>query len=149
MATLFTRIIAGEIPGRFVWTDETCVGFLSVGPHTEGHTLVVPRAEIDNLTDADDELVAHLAVVSRRIGAAQRLATGAPRAIVAVAGFEVPHLHVHVYPAWDESVLNPALARSDVPGEEMDAAAEKLRAAIRETGFPANVPAEPGTAASV
>ncbi|MGO1173393.1 MAG: HIT family protein [Actinomycetaceae bacterium] len=146
MATLFSRIIAGEIPGRFVWTDELCVGFLSIGPHTEGHTLVAPRAEIDNFTDAGDELVAHLAVVARRIGAAQRLATGAPRAMVAIAGFEVPHLHVHVYPAWDESVLNPAVARSDVPDDEMDAAAERLRDAIRETGFAAHVPPEVGSA---
>ena len=147
MSTLFTRIIDGELPGRFVWTDELCVGFLSVGPHTEGHTLVVPRAEVDNLTDAEDELVAHLAVVARRIGAAQRQATGAPRAMVVVAGFEVPHLHVHVYPAWDEKVLDPAVARSDVPDEEMDAAAERLRAALRETGFPANVPPDVSSAA--
>ncbi|MGC5629173.1 HIT family protein [Georgenia sp. Z1344] len=144
MATIFSRIIDGEIPGRFVWSDDLCVAFLSTGPHTEGHTLVVPRLEIDNLLDAEDALVAHLAVVARRIGAAQRVATGAPRAIVAVAGFEVPHLHVHVYPAWDESVINPAVARSDVPDDEMDAAAARLRAAIRETGFPSNVPAEPG-----
>ncbi|MGC5616527.1 HIT family protein [Georgenia sp. Z1491] len=149
MATIFSRIIAGEIPGRFVWSDDLCVAFLSTGPHTEGHALVVPRAEVDNVLDADEELVAHLAVVARRIGAAQRAATGAPRAMIVVAGFEVPHLHVHVYPAWDETVLDPAVARSDVPDEEMDAAAERLRAAIRETGFPANVPAEPGTSPTV
>ena len=141
MPTLFTRIIDGEIPGRFVWTDEECVAFLSIGPHTEGHTLVVPREEVDNFTDADPDLVAHLTRVAQTIGRAQRAATGAPRAMVAIAGFEVPHLHVHVFPAWDESVLNPAVARSDVPDQEMDAAAEKLRTALREAGHGAHVPA--------
>jgi diadenosine tetraphosphate (Ap4A) HIT family hydrolase len=140
MATLFTRIIDGEIPGRFVWADDVCVAFLSIGPHTEGHSLVVPRAEIDNFTDADPELVAHLTRVAQTIGRAQREATGAPRAMVAIAGFEVPHLHVHVFPAWDEKALNPAVARTDVPDEEMDAAAERLRSALRSAGHADNVP---------
>ncbi|SJM53452.1 HIT family protein [Actinomycetales bacterium JB111] len=140
MATLFTRIIDGEIPGRFVWADDLCVAFLSVGPHTEGHSLVVPRAEIDNFTEAEPELVAHLTRVAQVIGRAQRAATGAPRAMVAIAGFEVPHLHVHVFPAWDEKVLNPAVARSDVPDDEMDSAAERLRSALRSAGHADNVP---------
>ena len=66
MSTVFTRIINGELPGRIVWQDETCAAFLSIGPLTQGHTLVVPRAEVDKWTEADPELVSHLVTVAQR-----------------------------------------------------------------------------------
>jgi diadenosine tetraphosphate (Ap4A) HIT family hydrolase len=72
MATLFTRIIDGEIPGRFVWADDRAVAFGTIAPITDGHVLVVPRAEVAQLTDADDDLLAHLVVVAKTIGRAQR-----------------------------------------------------------------------------
>ena len=96
--TLFSRIIEGEIPGRFVWRDERCVAFLTIAPLRPGHTLVVPRAEVDEWTDADDDLMAHLMVVARRIGAAQKTGFDAPRAGLVVAGFEVAHLDVTYSP---------------------------------------------------
>ena len=71
MSTIFTKIIAGEIPGRFVWADEVCVAFATIEPHTDGHVLVVPRLEVDSYVDAPDDVVAHLAVVAKRIGATQ------------------------------------------------------------------------------
>ena len=145
MSTVFSKIIAGEIPGRFVWADDQCVAFATIAPITDGHMLVVPREEVDQLTDAPDELLAHLAVVAKRIGRAQRAAWDAPRAAVLVAGFEVPHLHLHVLPAWDEAALRFDNARPDVPGEELDAAAERVRAALREAGHGANVPAQLGS----
>lgn len=141
MSTLFTRIIDGEIPGRFVWADDRAVAFTTIAPITEGHTLVVPRDEIDQLTDAPDGLLAHLVVVAKAVGRAQQAAWDAPRAALLVAGFEVPHLHLHVLPAWDESSLTFANARHDVPADRLDAAAERLRDALRGQGHGDHVPA--------
>lgn len=147
MATLFTRIINGEIPGRFVWADDRAIVLLTIAPITDGHALVVPRAEVDQLTEAPDDLLAHLMRVAKVVGAAQRAAWDAPRAALLVAGFEIPHLHLHVLPAWDESSLSFANARHDVPATELDAAAERLRAALHAAGHGAHVPAEVGSPA--
>ncbi|MBB2922834.1 HIT family protein [Cellulomonas cellasea] len=147
MSTVFTKIIDGDIPGRFVWADDVCVAFSTIAPITDGHVLVVPREEVTQLTDAPDALVAHLSVVAKTVGAAQQTAWGAPRAALLVAGFEVAHLHLHVLPAWDESSLTFANARADVPGDELDAAAERLRTALRDAGHGAHVPAALGSAA--
>lgn len=140
MSTLFTKIIEGQIPGRFVWADEVAVAFATIAPITPGHTLVVPRAEIVQFTDAPDAVLAHLTSVAKTIGTAQQTVWDAPRAALLVAGFEVPHLHLHVLPAWDEASLSFANARSDVPADELDANAEKIRAELRATGHGATVP---------
>ncbi|GAB3621102.1 HIT family protein [Glutamicibacter endophyticus] len=140
MSTLFTKIIDGEIPGRFIWRDETCVAFLSIGPLSDGHTLVVPRAEINEFTDADDELLAHLMKVSAIIGRAQKEAFGSARAGLMVAGFEVPHLHVHVWPT--NSLADFDLANADAnpdPGR-MERSAQRLREALRAAGAGEHVP---------
>jgi diadenosine tetraphosphate (Ap4A) HIT family hydrolase len=147
MSTVFTEIIAGRIPGRFVWADEVAVVFSTIAPITDGHVLVVPRAEVPELTQASDELLAHLMVVAKTIGVAQQAAWGAPRAALLVAGFEVAHLHLHVLPAWDESSLSFANARTDVPAEQLDAAAERLRDALRAGAHGAHVPAALGSPA--
>lgn len=146
MSTVFTKIIQGAIPGRFLWADDACVAFSTIAPITTGHALVVPREEVDQFLDAPDELLAHLVSVAKRLGQAQRALWQAPRAALLVAGFEVPHLHVHVLPAWDEESLTFANARNDVPGAELDDAAERLREALREAGHGANVPAVLGSA---
>lgn len=143
--TLFSRIIAGEIPGRFVWADDRAVAFGTIAPITDGHVLVVPRAEVAQLTDADDDLLAHLVVVAKAIGRAQQAAWDAPRTALLVAGFEVPHLHLHVLPAWGEAELSFANARQDVPAADLDAAAERLRGALRDAGHGAHVPAALGS----
>jgi histidine triad (HIT) family protein len=145
MATLFTRIIDGEIPGRFVWSDDVCVAFATIAPISEGHVLVVPRAEVDRFTVAPDDLLAHLMRVAKVIGAAQEAAFGAPRAALLVAGFEVPHLHLHVLPAWGEAHLSFAEARPDTPGEALDRAMESLRAALRDAGHGDRVPPSLGS----
>lgn len=129
MPTLFTRIINGELPGRFVYTDEQVVAFLSIAPLNPGHTLVVPRAEVDQWTDADGPLLHHCMDVAKRIGVAAKQAFEAPRAGVVIAGLEVPHLHVHVFPAWSESDFDFARAKP-ATDEELDSAAAKLRAAL-------------------
>ncbi|HYQ76345.1 HIT family protein [Cellulomonas sp.] len=141
MTTLFTRIIDGDIPGRFVWADDRAVAFGTIAPITDGHVLVVPRAEVASFTEADDDLLAHLTVVAKAIGRAQQAAWDAPRAALLVAGFEVPHLHLHVLPAWGEAELSFANARHDLPAEQLDAAAERLRDALRSAGEGAHVPA--------
>ena len=101
MASIFSRIIAGEIPGRFVWQDETCVAFLTAAPLSPGHTLVVSRAEVEQWTDAEPELIAHLARVARDIGRAQQEEWDTPRVGLLAQGFEVPHpvsyTHLDVY----------------------------------------------------
>jgi histidine triad (HIT) family protein len=129
MATLFTRIINGELPARFVHTDEQAVAFLSIAPLTAGHTLVVPREEVDQWTDARRPLLHHCLDVAHRIGNAAKAAFGAPRAGLVIAGLEVPHLHVHVFPAWhlDNFDFGSATPASD---EELDQAAARLRAAL-------------------
>lgn len=140
MGTVFTKIIAGEIPGRFVWSDEHCVGFLSINPLGPGHTLVVPRAEIDQWVDADAELTAHLMQVARTVGRAVREIWSPPRVGLIVAGFEVPHLHVHVFPAWDMAAFDFANAAADVDAAEQDGHADALRGALRAAGHDAHVP---------
>lgn len=133
MATLFTRIIDGDIPGTFVWRDDRCVVFLSIGPLRTGHALVVPRAEVDHWIDLDPADVAHLAEVAQVIGRAQMAAFSPVRIGVIVAGLEVPHTHVHVIPIGSESDLDFARAGSATP-EELEAAAVPLRAALRDLG---------------
>ena len=140
MSTLFSKIIAGEIPGRFVWQDEDCVSFLTIGPITDGHVLVVPRQEVDKWTDATPELMAKLTAVSQTIGQAQLAAFGAPRAGVIVAGFEVEHLHIHVFPAYGLENFSFAAVDNNPDPAIMDVNAEKLRVALRDAGHGEFVP---------
>ena len=129
MATVFTRIINGELPGRFVYTDDLVVAFLSIMPLTAGHTLVVPRQEVDQWTDAGEPLLHHCMDVARRIGNAAKQAFSAPRAGLVIAGLEVPHLHVHVFPAWSLEDFSFSRAKP-ASEEELREAAAKLRAAL-------------------
>lgn len=142
LSTVFTKIINGELPGRFVWRDETAVAFLTIGPITPGHTLVVPREEIDQWTDAPDDLLNHLTVVGKRIGEAQKAVWNPPRIGLIVAGFEVPHLHLHVLPTWTMGDFDFTKANNDPDPAELDANAEKLRKALTDLGYGANVPTE-------
>jgi len=140
MSTVFTKIISGEWPGRFVWSDELVVGFLSINPLGPGHTLVVPRVEVDQWVDADPDLLAHVTAVSHAVGAAVREIWAPPRVGLLVAGFEVPHLHVHVFPAWDMAAFDFANAATGVDDAEQDGHRDALRAALRAAGHGAHVP---------
>ncbi|WP_028933076.1 HIT family protein [Pseudonocardia spinosispora] len=141
MATLFTRIISGELPGRFVWRDERAVAFLSINPMGPGHTLVVPTAEVDHWVDVDDELLGHLNKVSHRVAEAVRTVWQPPRVALIIAGFEVPHLHLHVYPAWRLEDFDFRGAQTDPDPAELDKNAEALRQALRDGGHGERVPA--------
>ena len=98
MPSLFTRIILGEIPGHFVHKDEVCVAFLTINPITTGHTLVVPREEIDEWANLSDATSTHLMIVAKRIGLAQKALYKCNRVGLIIAGFEIPHCHLHVIP---------------------------------------------------
>ncbi|HLS62842.1 MAG TPA: HIT family protein, partial [Ruania sp.] len=99
MATVFSRIIAGEIPGRFVWSDHRCAGFLTIEPLQPGHVLVVPREEIGHWVDLPADLAGHLFAVAQSIGKAQQQAFDPVRIGLLIQGYEVPHAHVHVWPS--------------------------------------------------
>src|SRR5690606_1644158 len=129
MSTLFTRIIDGELPARFVWSDDRAVGVLSINPLGPGHTLVVHGEGVDHWVDAEPDLLAHLTSVARTVGRAVREFWQPPRVGLMVAGFEVPHLHVHVFPAWDMRAFDFANAAPSVEAAEQEEIAEKLRAA--------------------
>jgi histidine triad (HIT) family protein len=133
MATLFSRIIAGDLPGTFVWRDDRCVAFLTIAPLATGHVLVVPRAEVDHWVDLDPADVAHLFEVAQVIGQAQMAAFAPARIGVIVAGMEVPHTHVHVVPIQTEADLVFTNARPATP-EDLVAAATPLRAALAALG---------------
>ncbi|MCU4298199.1 HIT family protein [Brevibacterium permense] len=132
MATLFTKIINGEIPGTFVHQDDKCVAFLDVAPMTEGHVMVVPRDEISHWIDADAELLAHLTAVAKRIGEAQKAAFDCERIGLLIVGYEVPHLHIHVLPtnSMDDFDISDR-APMQTP-EQLEAPAEKIRQALSE-----------------
>ena len=134
MATIFTRIIDGDIPGTFVWRDERCVAFLSINPMAHGHTLVVPIEEVDHWVDADPGLTAHLFEVTRIIGQAQQAAFSPTRVGVIIAGYEVPHTHIHVIPTNDMGELSFANAAASVDRAELDAAATSIRDALANLG---------------
>ena len=140
MPTLFSRIIHGEIPGRFVWSEQRCVAFLTIAPLRPGHALVVARDEVDQWTDTDDDVAARLMVVAKQIGAAQKAAFGAPRAGLIIAGFEVPHLHVHVFPSWGIDDFDFGKADQNPAPAELDAAADALRSALRTAGHGDRIP---------
>ncbi|MCB0994121.1 MAG: HIT family protein [Acidimicrobiales bacterium] len=134
MTTLFTRIIQGELPGHFVWRDEHAVAFLSINPIQTGHALVVPVLEVDHWLDLPAEIVAHLTEVSRVIGQAQMQALNPDRVGLIIAGFEVPHVHVHVIPTFSMADLSFANAAATVDHEALAATASSLRAALEASG---------------
>ena len=134
MATVFTRIIEGELPGTFVWRDEVCAAFLSINPLAPGHTLVVPIAEIDHWLDVPADLQVHLFDVSRRIGEAQMRAFEPDRIGLVIAGFEVPHCHIHVCPVNSMADMNFARALPMASAEELAGPAAAILAELAAAG---------------
>ncbi|MDP9407215.1 MAG: HIT family protein [Actinomycetota bacterium] len=130
MPSVFSRILAGELPGRFVHTDERCAAFLTIAPITAGHTLVVPREEVDQWTDLDPGLAAHLFVVAQRVGRGLKAAFRPARVGLVIAGLEVPHTHLHVVGMDTMADLDFARADPGVDAAALDDAAERLRAAL-------------------
>jgi histidine triad (HIT) family protein len=134
VSTLFTRIIEGDLPGRFVWRDDEVVAFLTINPIAPGHALVVPRAEVDHWVDLDPGLAQRLMAVAQVVGQAQMAAFSPRRVGLIIAGLEVPHTHLHVIPIDTEADLSFAKADPSPDPEALDAAAERLREALRDLG---------------
>lgn len=134
MSTLFTRIIQGDLSGRFVWRDEEVVSFLTINPITFGHTLVVPVAEVDHWLELPPGLAERCMAVAQVIGRAQMAAFSPTRVGLVIAGLEVPHTHLHLIPFDQESDLSFAKADPSPDPARLDDAAERIRAALRDLG---------------
>lgn len=138
--SIFSRIIAGELPGRFVWRDETVVAFLTIAPIRPGHTLVVPVRQIDRWTDVPVDLWTEMSRVSHVIGGVLQDAFECDRVGVIVAGLEVPHCHIHLVPIRTEADLSFALADHGAAAEDLDDAATRIRAGLTAAGYADSVP---------
>ena len=127
MATIFSKIIAGDIPSYKVAEDERFYAFLDINPLAKGHTLVVPKREVDYIFDLDDEELAAMQVFAKRVALAIQQAFPCKKVGQAVIGLEVPHAHIHLIPLQREADMifsRPKLQRTD---EEVKAIAEAIR----------------------
>ena len=134
MPSIFARIIEGEIPARFVWKDEQCVAFLSINPLTVGHTLVVPRMEVDHWLDLDTVVMEHLIRTAQVIGKAQQAAFQPEKVGLMIAGLEVRHVHLHLVPIQGLGDLDFKNADRAPDPAALDAAAARLREALTGLG---------------
>ncbi|MCK6481806.1 MAG: HIT family protein [Planctomycetes bacterium] len=137
MTSIFTKIINGAMPGRFVWKDDVCVAFLSIAPLKPGHTLVVPRKEVDHWLDCDNATMAHLLRISRGIGHALMDAYKPAKVGMMIAGLEVRHLHIHLVPMNDVKDLDFSRQDPNATALDLDDAANRVRDSLRNLGYPA------------
>jgi histidine triad (HIT) family protein len=135
VTTIFTQIIEGRLPARFVWKDDRCVVFLSNRPLRPGHSLVVPRQEIDHWIDLDASLLDHLTETAQAIGRAQMAGFKPERIGVMLAGLEVPHCHFHVVPIRGLHDLDFGNQDPDPDPQIMDDAADTIRAELKKLGY--------------
>ncbi|MBI5150889.1 MAG: HIT family protein [Candidatus Omnitrophica bacterium] len=126
MPTLFTRIVKGEIPCHKICEDECFLAFLDIRPINPGHTLVIPKKEIDYIFDLDDALLGGIMVFSREIAAAIKKSVECRRVGIMVAGIEVPHAHVHLVPIQSVGDLNFAKSKP-ADDQELARMAERIR----------------------
>lgn len=134
MASIFSKIIAGDIPGHFVWKDAWAVAIMTIQPIREGHVLVIPREEVDQWDNLDAELLSHLSRVSQSVAKGLKRAYPARRVGLMIAGLEVPHTHIHVVPMDSMADLSFAHVR-DAGAEELAGAAERIRKVLVELGY--------------
>ncbi len=135
MPTIFTQIIEGRVPARFVWKDAECVVFLSNRPLRPGHALVVPRREIDHWIDLEPGLRDHLFEVAQAVGRAQMAGFRPERIGLMLAGLEVPHCHIHVVPIRGMRDLDFANQDPDPDPAMMDGAAGTIRTELGRLGY--------------
>lgn len=126
MTTLFTRIIQGEIPGTFVYKSSDVVVFMTINPIARGHALVVPVQEVDQWTDLDPHVRSRLFEVAHAVGEAQKEAFSCERVGLIIAGFEVPHCHVHVIPANGMGDVSFSNAATSVDFNDLALAASEI-----------------------
>ena len=135
MATIFTQIIEGKLPARFVWKDDECVAFLSNRPLRPGHALVVPRLEVDHWLDLKSPLLARLTETAQAVGRAQMEAFKPARVGMMLAGLEVPHCHFHVVPIRGLHDLDFGNQDPNPDPGSMDEAAQAIRRELRRLGY--------------
>ena len=133
MASVFTEIINGNLPAHAIWRDEECVSFLSINPISNGHCLVVPIDEIDHWVDLPSEKVGHLLEVASIIGQSQMRTFNPSRIGQMIAGFEVPHTHLHVLPINNMADLDFRNANSNIDHEQLSEYAKLIRENIHES----------------
>lgn len=130
MATIFSRIIAGEIPSYKIAENDKFFAFLDVSPRVKGHTLVVPKKEIDYFFDIEDELLAEMMVFAKRIAKAIETAIPCKRIGVMVLGLEVPHAHIHLLPIQSEKDMNLSNPKLKLEAEEFTEITRKIKEAF-------------------
>jgi len=130
MPSIFSRIITGEIPSHRIAEDDDFVAFLDIRPLNPGHALVIPKCEVDQFFDLDEALLARILVFSKPISRAIQTVTGAERVAAIVAGFDVPHAHLHLIPAFTMADLDFSPARPD-SDSELSVMAQRLRQVLR------------------
>jgi histidine triad (HIT) family protein len=127
MSSIFTKIINGEIPCHKIAENETCFAFLDINPLAKGHTLVVPKKEVDYIFNVDDDVLKDLAIFSKHVSKAIEKAVPCIRIGVAVIGLEVPHAHIHLIPINHVGDINFSRPKLKLSNEELDEIAEAIR----------------------
>lgn len=127
MATIFSRIVAGEIPCHKIAEDDEFFAFLDINPVAVGHTLVIPKKEVDYIFDIDDQMLGRMMAFAKRVARALETAIECKRVGLAVMGLEVPHAHIHLIPITKESDMNFLGKKKEMTQEELAAVAEKVR----------------------
>ena len=127
MASIFTKIINREIPGQIIAEDENYIAFLDITPLVHGHTLVVPKKEVDYIFDMDDESLAGLTIFAKKVAHAVQKAITCKRIGIAVIGLEVPHTHIHLVPMNTVGDINFTQPKLHPTQDELAAVADKIR----------------------
>jgi len=130
MASVFTKIVNGEIPSHKIAEDEKYLAFLDINPLAKGHTLVIPKEEVDYIFDLEDELLANMMPFAKRVARAIDKVMDCKRVGIAVLGLEVPHAHVHLIPINNLGDINFANPKLEISNEELAKIAEKIRQAL-------------------
>ena len=131
MATIFSKIIAGDIPSYKIAEDDKFYAFLDINPMAKGHTLVVPKQETDYIFDLDDALLGEMIIFSKRVAQAIEKAISCKRVGVMVIGLEVPHAHIHLVPIQQEGDLNLSNPKIKLSSDEFIEIADKIKTMFR------------------
>lgn len=131
MTTIFSKIIAGDIPSYKIVEDDRFYAFLDINPMTKGHTLVVPKQETDYIFDLDDALLAEMVIFSKRVALAIEKAISCKRVGMMVIGLEVPHAHIHLVPIQSEGDLNLSNPKLKLSNDEFLEIADKIKKAFQ------------------
>ena len=130
MSTIFSKIIAGEIPSYRIHEDERYYAFLDINPLAKGHTLVIPKVETDYLFDLEDDLLGGMLVFAKKVALAIDKTIDCKRVGIAVLGLEVPHAHIHLVPINDLHDIEFSRPKLQLSADEFMAIAQKISAAI-------------------